>query len=289
MKLLLIRHAETEHNVQGLLAGVTDSALTNHGVLQTHKLGQHLATNGFNIAKIYTSDLKRARMTAEAIREHQKRPSLEDNCKQTECIESALLREQDFGSKELEHWNSKRRGQDESAQKSISNGFRDKESLESMVLRADSFLDEYLGPVLGQNSSIQQNIAIVSHGLFLSALWKRFLLRFGPLSVNIAPTAASSMTMRPLEHLPSWSNTGYLELEILPRASAANKTTSLVPIVQTDNAQKVYPQTMAILKVNSTDHLKSLKRTRGGVGSSAYDIRQQKLDGFFGKKQKVGE
>ncbi|KAM3468559.1 hypothetical protein MY5147_007828, partial [Beauveria neobassiana] len=43
MRLLLIRHGETVDNVAGIFAGVRDSALTTHGVLQAGRLGGHLA------------------------------------------------------------------------------------------------------------------------------------------------------------------------------------------------------------------------------------------------------
>jgi hypothetical protein len=42
-----------------------------------------------------------------------------------------------------------------------------------------------------------------------------------------------------------------------------------------------------IQKINGKDHLKGLKRTGGGVGSSRFDEGQRKIETFF-KKQKVG-
>ena len=54
-------------NVAGLYAGVRDSVLTNHGVDQANKLGNHLATAGFVLTHIYASPLTRTSKTAEAI------------------------------------------------------------------------------------------------------------------------------------------------------------------------------------------------------------------------------
>ena len=287
MKLLLIRHAETEHNVQGLLAGSTDSKLTNHGFLQTQKLGQYLADNGYNITKVYTSDLQRARITAQAVRDLQRRPNPEYEGRTVEYTESKLLREQDFGSHELYTWNSKRGGSDKSSSIPTKPDIRDKESHTSMASRADAFLDTSLIPAIGQSALERQEIAVVSHGLFLSALWRQLLLHFRPLSITIATEPNASGNWRSLEQLPAWSNTGYLELEI--DASTGGEIAPSTPNIDSDNVKKIYPWTMLIRKINSTDHLKSLKRTRGGVGSSTYDSRQQKLDGFFSKKQKIAE
>lgn len=44
---------------------------------------------------------------------------------------------------------------------------------------------------------------------------------------------------------------------------------------------------MIIQTINGKDHLKGLKRTGGGVGSSQFDEGQRKIETFF-KKQKVG-
>jgi broad specificity phosphatase PhoE len=71
MKLLLIRHAETVDNVTGVYAGVRNSVLTNFGVDQANKLGDHLARSGNTITHIFTSPLIRTTKTAEAIRKAQ--------------------------------------------------------------------------------------------------------------------------------------------------------------------------------------------------------------------------
>lgn len=63
MKLLMARHGQGEHQVQGELAG-EDPPLTLLGERQAHKLGAYLAENT-SVAAIYASDLKRARHTAE--------------------------------------------------------------------------------------------------------------------------------------------------------------------------------------------------------------------------------
>ncbi|KAJ5481977.1 hypothetical protein N7475_000789 [Penicillium sp. IBT 31633x] len=67
MQLYLIRHAETVHNVGRVLAGNTDSALTNHGMAQINCLAQHFVTKSTKFMAVFSSDLGRAKITAEGI------------------------------------------------------------------------------------------------------------------------------------------------------------------------------------------------------------------------------
>jgi hypothetical protein len=93
-------------------------------------------------------------------------------------------------------------------------GFADVESKDSMTRRADSFLDEYLLPLLDSPEEPSHlAIAIVSHGMMLSTLWKRLLLRLPPKSISFSPELAANPRVS-LEHLGAWSNTGYLELHM---------------------------------------------------------------------------
>jgi hypothetical protein len=90
--------------------------------------------------------------------------------------------------------------------------FADVESKDSMKRRADTFLDEYLLPLLDSPAEPSElAIAIISHGMMLSALWKRLLLRLPPKSISFSPELAANPRVS-LEHLGAWSNTGYLEL-----------------------------------------------------------------------------
>jgi len=63
-KLLLVRHGESEYNSAQRFAGHIDIGLTEKGRRQAEKLRYRLA--GEKIDAVYCSDLKRARMTAEA-------------------------------------------------------------------------------------------------------------------------------------------------------------------------------------------------------------------------------
>jgi len=67
MKAILVRHGETDANVEGRYAGWADVALTEKGVEQAHYAKERL--KGQKIDLIVTSDLVRARHTAQIINE----------------------------------------------------------------------------------------------------------------------------------------------------------------------------------------------------------------------------
>jgi len=127
-------------------------------------------------------------------------------------------------------------------------------------------------------------IAVVSHGLFLAALWKMLLLKFKPLSVSLGPEVLPPGPRRPLEYMPAWSNTGFLELDM--RQSSSDKPDGLQGPQDSDAVAILGGKlnaTIRICAMNSKNHLTNLKRTRGGVGSSASDDKQKRLETFFKK------
>lgn len=63
MKVWIIRHGESETNVNGLWTGWLDAPLTEKG--RADALSAQRALAGVDFDKIYSSDLERARMTAE--------------------------------------------------------------------------------------------------------------------------------------------------------------------------------------------------------------------------------
>jgi len=81
----LLRHGQTEWNVQKRIQGQQDSSLTEEGVVQARKWGKFLQVQGWT--KILASDLGRARETVGHIQTFFDIPS----------IFNRLLREQDWG------------------------------------------------------------------------------------------------------------------------------------------------------------------------------------------------
>lgn len=64
-RLLLVRHGETDWNADGRLQGQTDRPLSDFGRQQARRLADELAAEDFEA--IYSSDLARARETAEIV------------------------------------------------------------------------------------------------------------------------------------------------------------------------------------------------------------------------------
>lgn len=290
MEILLIRHGETEHNVAGLLAGVTDSRLTNHGVLQAQRLGSYLITQrSRRFSHIFTSDLQRAFMTAEEIRKAQAQPHPDqwpERIVSPAVISTRVLREKDFGSHELVPWSSKQ-AQNALAPESTSqenSEFRPQEEHQAMERRAERFLTHFLFPLLKTEESREilrqpESIAIVSHGIFLSVLWRALLSKFYPENVMLGHQVKTAAYGRPLARLPSWSNTGFLQLMI--SYPAEHNENTMGPI-DTSGPMPLFPdRLLSILAVDSKEHLVNLKRTRGGLGSAPFDARQKSLEGFF--------
>lgn len=237
----------------------------------------YLIAQGLRFAQIFASDLQRALRTAKEICDCQNKKYADET---VVPIELALLREQDFGSFELLSW---KRSQDvrDSDPKKGDPDFKPKETSAQLTARARTFLDDFLLPLFAlENEEADQNIAIVSHGLFLAALWRTLLQRFKPSTVSLLPEAAPPGTRRPLEYLPSWTNTGFLDLIVkLDAHNTADDVARQSTAIQ--SFDPLSRATMQIRSVNKKDHLINLKRMRGGIGSSASDDRQQKLNGFF--------
>lgn len=67
MKLLLVRHGETDWNAKSWIQGRTDISLNEKGERQAEELGDQLLEKGIHVARIYTSKLKRAKQTASIV------------------------------------------------------------------------------------------------------------------------------------------------------------------------------------------------------------------------------
>lgn len=60
MKVILVRHAETEWNVRDIIQGHRDSTLTRRGLRETSALLAALAASEYRIESVYSSPLGRA-------------------------------------------------------------------------------------------------------------------------------------------------------------------------------------------------------------------------------------
>jgi len=114
-------------------------------------------------------------------------------------------------------------------------------------------------------------------------LWQSLLSKFNTGAVSLGPNVEILSYGRPLEYLPSWSNTAFLEMTI-PRSTVATTAPISDGKRTATNANTSWSFggcSMTIHVVNGKDHLVNLKRARGGLGSSPFDARQRSLDGFL--------
>jgi probable phosphoglycerate mutase len=160
-QIILIRHGETEWNMQGRLQGHHDSRLTAVGIAQAKKLAQRLKRERFSA--LYSSDLGRALETAHAI------AHLTDHA----VIADARLREKNLGILEGLTWAESRRQHpdvvaelDQSPHDYIVPGG---ESASQMLGRMLTFLDD-----LAERHP-DDRVAAVTHGAMLSALFRHIL------------------------------------------------------------------------------------------------------------------
>ncbi|KAK4926086.1 hypothetical protein LTR49_007001 [Elasticomyces elasticus] len=215
MIVYLIRHGETVDNVAGLYAGVRNSALTVHGVEQARRLSEHFVKTDIKLTHIFASPLSRARKTAEALQKAQNGKSQDEA---VSIVQVPDLIEQDFGFYEGKSFfvrsEARKSGKETHYDKHRNDpGFVDVESKESMCKRADAFLHQHLMPLFELEAADSKlEVAVVSHGILLSNLWRRLLLRLPRKSLSIAAKVTAAKGPVVLEHLGGWSNTGYLEL-----------------------------------------------------------------------------
>lgn len=260
------------------------------GALQAERLGQHLAASGIRYTHVFASDLQRAVKTAQALLSAQPEPTVGPGL----CVRQlALLREQDFGFYEGKQFYARQRDSNKSgkdnhrSQHQDDPGFQDVESKESMTKRTDAFVAEHIRPLILQPLLAKDTVvAIVSHGILLSHLWRSILSMFAKQTVSLAPgLAVGGGGVTPLEYLGGWSNTGYLEVDItIPAVNTEANDGDLQPGYAPPSSLPSAIK-MLIRTVNGKEHLKGLKRARG-VGSSRYDEGQKKIESFF-KKTKV--
>lgn len=194
-------------------------------------------------------------------------------------ILTSYLRERDFGSLEGVRIQSANRPGPGSARSTNTQSdgsiHIESETVISMRQRATSFLNEHFLPLLFDYSGTDSNIAVVSHGVFLRALWNRLVDLFDPMEISLATGDASRDHGPAALFSPSWSNTGFMTLLIQPSQATQEQKSS----ASTDALLNGWA--MKIVAADSKEHLAGLHRTRGGIGSAIHDSRQKRIDHFF--------
>lgn len=166
MKLYITRHGETEWNKEGKMQGWQNSNLTEKGIANAKKLGEHLSQISFD--RIYCSPLGRAVDTAKYIR----------GDRDTEILLMDALKEMGFGT-----WEGMEHEVIEEQYQTQRNHFWNKpqlyepidgESFEQLFHRVKAALDEVIANADGEN------FLIVSHAVTIKAIYA--ILRDTPLA-----------------------------------------------------------------------------------------------------------
>lgn len=151
MTIYIVRHGQTDWNLENRCQGLSDIELNQTGISQAEKTREKLSSIHFDVC--YTSTLRRARKTAEII--------IGNQC---DIIPDSLLVERDSGDKEgtimgefgiekyRDEWDLKLNSTKDNV-----------EPILDMFARAQKFLKK-LGNVKAQN------VLIVTHGGFSKAL-----------------------------------------------------------------------------------------------------------------------
>ena len=87
IELTVVRHGETESNVQKAFVGTSDDNLTDRGRIQADVIGKYLLNNGFQFDLVLVSPLQRAIETAKTIKKYI----------EFKIVKEPLLRERNYG------------------------------------------------------------------------------------------------------------------------------------------------------------------------------------------------
>ncbi len=143
MKLLIVRHGETEANLKGIWQGQTPGVLTEKGKQQATLLAERLKDE--DISLIYTSDLDRAFHTAKIIHEYHKKIPL---IKEPELREAYLAAWEGKAERDLD----------------LNNPPKGLETFEELQVRAARFLEKIM------LKHKDETVLLVSHTGFIKAL-----------------------------------------------------------------------------------------------------------------------
>ncbi|MFW9925078.1 MAG: histidine phosphatase family protein [Candidatus Thorarchaeota archaeon] len=153
MRIILVRHGESEGNKKRIVQGHKDFPLSEEGRAQAKTLAKYIVKNNYQFSKIYSSDLIRARETAEIIAKslHHK-----------EIISDSRLREFNLGifqGKANDDMTSEDNGFLQKCWKDHSLRVPEGENVLEMKARIKDVFDEIV-----ETNSENSHILIVGHG-----------------------------------------------------------------------------------------------------------------------------
>jgi len=168
-KLILLRHGQSQWNLENKFTGWTNVHLTKKGESEAKKAGELIKKHKIYIDTVFSSVLERANKTAEIALEEADLPNLwEKNKLIITC--NKKLNERDYG--DLVGLNKKETaekfGEDQVHiwRRSYDTAPPNGESLKDVVERVSPYFREFIRPLLDQ----KKNILIVAHGNSLRAM-----------------------------------------------------------------------------------------------------------------------
>lgn len=158
MKLIVIRHGESEADIIDVIEGRADFSLTNKGKHQANLMAKYISS--YKINKIYASPLKRAKETAEILSKEVKVKIefLDDLMEFNNGLIAGLKKEiADVLYPKDDNL-------------PFDQAMYEMESQKDFRLRAERVLDEIIS-----NSNEQDIVVIISHGGLINRLYQSFL------------------------------------------------------------------------------------------------------------------
>ena len=171
-KLYMVRHGQTDWNVNGIIQGSTDIELNGEGIRQAKELAMNIDLSKIDVC--ISSPLKRARKTAEILTSGNK-----------EIIYDDLLVERSFGDYEGKKMNFDLLSLH--CDYNLNDSSNNIESIRDCLLRAKIFLNKI------KENYPDKSILIVSHGCLIKALHFNILgydtntdfLSFNPMNTTL--------------------------------------------------------------------------------------------------------
>ena len=169
-KLVLLRHGQSQWNLENKFTGWKDVPLTEQGVKEAKNAGELLKKNNIIIDKIFSSVLKRANATAEISIKKAGMSYLFDKENKLIYTRNESLNERDYGDlvglNKAETANKYGKEQVHIWRRSFDVPPPNGESLEDVVNRVSPYFINEIQPFLSNN----KNVLIVAHGNSLRAI-----------------------------------------------------------------------------------------------------------------------
>ncbi len=168
-KLVLLRHGQSQWNLENRFTGWKDVPLTEQGIKEAKNAGNLIKKNNIKFDKIYSSVLERANKTAEIAIKEAEINELYKNGK-LNYVRDKSLNERDYGDlvglNKAETADKFGKEQVQIWRRSYETPPPNGESLKNVVERVSPYFTEQIEPLLLK----EKNILIVAHGNSLRAI-----------------------------------------------------------------------------------------------------------------------